>query len=61
MTQFSVVNVVPQSHSNETWQDSEPSIGVNQADPTHIIISAFTPPDPLQTNGPIYYTSGLKD
>jgi hypothetical protein len=56
MTQFTIVNVVPQSHSNETWQDSEPSIGVNQADPTHIVLSAFTPADPGQTNGPVYYS-----
>ena len=56
MTQFTIVNVVPQSHSNETWQDSEPSIGVNQADPTHIVLSAFTPADLGQTNGPVYYS-----
>ena len=56
MTDFTIVNVVPQSHSNETHQDAEPSIGVNQADPTQIVISAFTPPDPGQTNGPVYYS-----
>lgn len=56
MTQFNIVNIVPQTHSNETWQDAEPSIGVNQADPTQIVISAFTPPDPGQTNGPVYYS-----
>src|SRR5579859_3773585 len=56
MTQFNIVNIVPQTHSNETWQDAEPSIGVNQADPTQIVISAFTPSDPGQTNGPVYYS-----
>lgn len=56
MAQFTIVDVVPQSHSNETWQDAEPSIGVNLADPSQIVISAFTPPDSGQTNGPIYYS-----
>ena len=57
MAEFTIVNIVPNSHSNETWQDAEPSIAVNQADPTQIVISAFTPPDPGQTNGPIYYST----
>lgn len=56
MTDFTIVNVVPQTHSGETHQDSEPSIGVNQADPDQIVISAFTPPDPGQSNGPVYYS-----
>ena len=33
MAEFTIVNIVPNSHSNETWQDAEPSIAVNQADP----------------------------
>ena len=54
MASFTVVNVVPQSHSDETNQDSEPSIGVNPVNPQQILISAFTPPDAGQTNGPLY-------
>jgi hypothetical protein len=56
MAQFSIVNVVPNTHSNETWQDAEPSIAVNQNDPSEIVLTAFTPPDSGQTNGPIYYS-----
>ncbi|HEY5090610.1 MAG TPA: hypothetical protein VIK30_11615, partial [Polyangia bacterium] len=54
MVQFTVVNVIPQSHSNETNSDSEPSIGVNPANPNQILISTFTPPDAGQTNGPLF-------
>ena len=53
---FRIVDVVPQTHSNETWQDAEPSIGVNLADPSQIVVSAFTPPDSGDSNGPIYYS-----
>jgi hypothetical protein len=56
MTDFTIVNVVPETHSGETHQDSEPSIGVNQSDPEQIVISAFTPADPGQSNGPVYYS-----
>ncbi len=56
MAQFSIVDVVPKTHSNETWQDAEPSIAVNQDNPTEIVLTAFTPPDSGQTNGPIYYS-----
>jgi hypothetical protein len=56
MALFTIVDIVPQTHSNETWQDAEPSIGVNLADPSQIVVSAFTPPDSGDTNGPIYYS-----
>jgi len=56
MAEFTVVNVIPQSHSNETNQDSEPSIGVNPANTQQILISSFTPPDSGQTNGPLFYS-----
>ena len=54
MPTFKVVNVIPNSHSNETNQDCEPSIAVNPADPTGILISTFTPPDSGQTNGVLF-------
>ncbi|MFZ1009677.1 MAG: hypothetical protein WAN65_22755, partial [Candidatus Sulfotelmatobacter sp.] len=56
MAQFTIRDIMPQSHSDETNQDSEPSIGVNLADPTQIVISTFTPPDPGQVNGPVFYS-----
>jgi hypothetical protein len=54
MAKFTVVDVVPQTHSNETNIDREPSIGVNPVNAKQILISAFTPPDAGQTNGPLY-------
>ena len=54
MATFLVVNIIPNSHSNETNQDSEPSIGINPANPNGILISTFTPPDSGQTNGPLF-------
>ncbi len=54
MAKFTVANVVPQTHSSETNQDSEPSIAVNPVNPKQILISTFTPPDSGQTNGPLY-------
>jgi hypothetical protein len=54
MAEFTVVNVIPQTHSDETNQDSEPSIGVNPANADQILISTFTPPDAGQTNGPLF-------
>ncbi len=51
---INVVNIVPQSLSGETNQDSEPQVAVNPANPAQIVASAFTP-DPLGgPNAPIY-------
>ncbi|MGC1379789.1 MAG: hypothetical protein WA814_02055 [Candidatus Baltobacteraceae bacterium] len=52
-----IVNAVPNNHSNETNNDSEPNIAVNPANPSQMAITAFTPPDSGLTNGPIYYTT----
>lgn len=49
-----VVNMIPQSMSNETNQDSEPNLAVNPANPLQIAGSAFTP-DPMGgSNCPIF-------
>ncbi|MGB8910198.1 MAG: hypothetical protein WCC84_15745, partial [Candidatus Cybelea sp.] len=52
-----IVNAVPNNHSNETNNDSEPNIAVNPANPSQMAITAFTPPDPGDINGPVYYTT----
>jgi hypothetical protein len=52
-----IVNAVPQNHSNETNNDSEPNIAVNPANPLQMAITAFTPPDAGLINGPIYYST----
>jgi hypothetical protein len=54
MATFLVVDIIPNSHSSETNQDSETSIGVNPANPSQLVISAFTLPDSGQTNGPVF-------
>jgi hypothetical protein len=52
-----VVNIIPQSLSGETNQDSEPNIAVNPANSNEIAISAFTP-DPLGgANAPIFVST----
>jgi len=57
MTSITVVNIIPNSHSSEQNQDSEPSIAVNPNNPKEIVITAFTPPDSGVSNGPIFYSS----
>jgi hypothetical protein len=55
--QVTVVNMIPNSRSGETQQDSEPNLAVNPANPQHIAGSAFTP-DPLNgPNAPIYVST----
>lgn len=44
-----IVNMIPQTLSGETNQDSEPNIAVDPGNRRHIVATAFTP-DPL--NGP---------
>ena len=57
--QVTLVNMVPQSRSAETNQDSEPTIDANPANPLQIAASAFTYDDLTGTkmlgpNAPIY-------
>lgn len=55
--QVLVVNMIPNSQSDEENQDSEPNIAVNPANPLQIAGSAFTP-DPLGgANAPIYIST----
>ena len=41
--QISVVNMIPQTESNEEHQDSEPHLAVDKADPSRMAATAFTP------------------
>jgi hypothetical protein len=52
-----VVNIIPNSRSDETHQDSEPSIAVNASNPSEIVVTAFTPADTGLTNSPIYFST----
>lgn len=52
-----VVNMIPNSLSGETNQDSEPAITVNPANPLHIAASAFTPDPAGGSFAPIYVST----
>jgi hypothetical protein len=52
-----VVNMIPQSLSGETNQDSEPNIAVNPANPLQIAASAFTPNPMGGATAPIYVST----
>jgi hypothetical protein len=54
---ITVVNIVPQSLSGETNQDSEPNLAVNPANPKQIAASAFTPAPMGGANAPIYVST----
>ena len=57
MSTIKVVNVIPQSLSGESAQDSEPNIAVNPANPDQIAITAFTL-DPMGgPNAPIFIST----
>jgi hypothetical protein len=57
--QVTVINMVPNSRSNETGQDSEPHLTVNPANPQQMAGSAFTlnPAGGAATTSPIYVST----
>ena len=52
-----VVNMIPQSLSGETNQDSEPNLAVNPANARFMAASAFTPNPTGSGNAPIYVST----
>src|SRR5258708_22367823 len=52
-----VVNMIPQSLSGETNQDSEPTLAVNPTNPSQIAASAFTPDPGGGDFAPIYVST----
>ena len=54
---ITVVNIIPQSLSGETRQDSEPNIAVNPANANQIAITAFTPNPMGGSNAPIFVST----
>ncbi|HKS52032.1 MAG TPA: PASTA domain-containing protein [Pseudonocardiaceae bacterium] len=50
-----IINIIPQSRSGESRQDSEPNLAVNPARPTDMVATAFTPAT-SGSNAPIYIT-----
>jgi hypothetical protein len=53
---ISLINIIPQSLSFETQQDSEPMLAVNPANPNQIVATAFTP-DPMGSGMAPYFFS----
>jgi hypothetical protein len=49
-----VVDMIPNSQSAEAWQDSEPNLAVNPANPSQLVGSAFTPDPGASANAPVY-------
>jgi len=50
-----IVNMIPAARSNETNQDSEPSLAVNPNDPDTIVGTAFTPnPSGTVATAPVF-------
>jgi hypothetical protein len=49
-----IVDVIPNDHSNDTNNDTEPNVAVNPLNPRDIIITAFTSPDAGQVNAPVF-------
>ncbi len=52
-----VVNMIPNSLSNETNQDSEPNLAVNPANTQQVAGTAFTPDPGGGSNAPIYVST----
>ncbi len=61
MLSVKIVNIVPQSLSGETNQDSEPNIAINPANPSQLACTAFTPNPLGGANAPIYVSTNGGD
>ena len=57
MGTVSVVNIIPQSLSGETNQDSEPNLAVNPANTNELVATAFTPPPLGGSLAPIFVST----
>jgi hypothetical protein len=52
-----VINMIPNSLSNETNRDSEPNLSVNPSNPLQLAASAFTPDPGASGSGPIFVST----
>ena len=57
MGSVSVVNIIPQSLSGETNQDSEPNLAVNPQNTNEMVATAFTPPPMGGAWSPIFIST----
>ena len=54
---ITIVNMMPQSMSGESNQDSEPNLAVNPANPKQIVATAFTPAPLGGADAPVYVSA----
>lgn len=54
---FRIVNVIPNDHSNEVNFDAEPSITVNPSNTNEMVVTAFTPEEGGNPNGPLFFST----
>ena len=54
---ITIVNMIPQSMSGETNQDSEPNLAVDPADTSRMVATAFTPAPMGGANAPVYIST----
>ena len=57
MRTIRIVNVIPNDHSNETNDDAEPSVTVNPNNVDEIVVTAFTPTEGGDTDGPLFLST----
>jgi hypothetical protein len=57
MSAVTVINMIPQSLSGETNQDSEPNLAVNPANTQQMVATAFTPAPLGGTFAPVYVST----
>jgi hypothetical protein len=57
MVSIKILNMIPQTLSGETNQDSEPNIAINPNNPSQLAASAFTPNPMGGSNSPIYVST----
>jgi hypothetical protein len=57
MRSVRIVNVIPNDHSNETNDDAEPSVTVNPGNVDELVVTAFTPTESGNPNGPLFVST----
>jgi hypothetical protein len=57
MRTIRIVNVIPNDHSNETNDDAEPSVTVNPNNIDELVVTAFTPTEGGNPNGPLFVSA----
>jgi hypothetical protein len=57
MRNMRIVNVIPNDHSNETNDDAEPSVTGNPSNIDEIVVTAFTPTEGGNPNGPLFVST----